>query len=68
MSSEVLVGGTDKQAQFKAFHRGVDTVIGTPGKICEMLRKKAFKLCDCQMLIIDEADSLLRLGFEEQMK
>lgn len=64
----VLVGGTDMNLQVHTFSRGADIVIGTPARILDHLRRHTFKPKLCRMLALDEADEMLSMGFETQVR
>ena len=51
------------------FHyRGVHMVVATPGRLMDMLNKKCFNLSVCRYLCLDEADRMIDLGFEEDIR
>ncbi len=47
--------------------QGVDILVATPGRLLDLVTAKAVRLSDVQILVIDEADKMLNLGFEEEM-
>ncbi len=63
-----LYGGKDKKNQEMAFFRGIDIVVGTPGRINEFLENEELSLRHVKYLVLDEADQLLNMGFIEQIK
>ena len=64
-----MFGGGDKQEQWRDLKRGVEIVIGTPGRVIELVRKKAFSLqTRCSYLVVDEADVMFNMGFEYQVR
>ncbi len=63
-----VVGGIDYREQAESLTRGVDIVIGTPGRIIDYYKQGVFKTPDIKFLVIDEADRLLDLGFEKDMR
>lgn len=63
-----IVGGVDYQGQAKALEKGVDIVICTPGRIIDYYKQKVFKTDDIKIVVIDEADRLLDLGFAKDMR
>ena len=63
-----VVGGVDYQRQAKALKAGVDIVIGTPGRLIDYYKQRIFKTTQIKQLVIDEADRLLDLGFEKDMR
>ena len=48
--------------------KGVDIVVGTPGRVMDMLNKKALKLNELEYFILDEADEMLNMGFIDDIK
>jgi ATP-dependent RNA helicase RhlE len=63
MRAAVCVGGMNEQAQLKAIRGGANVVIATPGRLCDFLDRKLVKLGSTGMLILDEADRMLDMGF-----
>ena len=58
-----LLGGENKHEQWKFLKAGVDILIASPGRLIEMLKKKATSLMRVTYLVLDEADRMLSLGF-----
>lgn len=46
---------------------GVHVVSGTPGRVFDMIKRRAFRTRDIKMLVLDEADEMLSKGFKEQI-
>ncbi len=63
-----VVGGIDYQKQAKILTRGVDIIIGTPGRIIDFFKQGIFKTDAVKIVVIDEADRLLDLGFAKDMR
>ncbi len=63
-----VVGGIDYKEQAEGLQRGTDIVIGTPGRIIDYYKQGILKTRDIKFLVIDEADRLLDLGFEKDMR
>lgn len=63
-----VVGGVDYQKQAEILRRGVDVVICTPGRIIDYFKQGIFKAHGIKLLVIDEADRLLDLGFAKDMR
>jgi ATP-dependent RNA helicase DeaD len=63
-----IYGGVDYGPQIKAFEEGVALVIGTPGRILDHLMKGNLSLHTLRLLIFDEADRMLSMGFFPDMK
>ncbi|EAU53794.1 DEAD/DEAH box helicase [Mariprofundus ferrooxydans] len=63
-----VYGGVDYEKQLKAFDDGVDILIGTPGRLIDYLKKRAYELKLTEMLVIDEADRMFDLGFINDLR
>ncbi len=63
-----IVGGVDYVKQADLLRHGVDIVICTPGRAIDYYKQKIFKTDNIRVVIIDEADRLLDLGFEKDMR
>jgi len=63
-----VFGGVDYEKQLKAFEQGVDILIGTPGRLIDYLKKRAYSLNKAEMLVIDEADRMFDLGFIKDLR
>ncbi|CAE7384232.1 unnamed protein product, partial [Symbiodinium microadriaticum] len=61
-------GGTSKGPQFRAITRGIDLVIGTPGRLNDLIDTGALNLKMVKYLVLDEADRMLDMGFEPQIR
>lgn len=58
-----IYGGQSFEPQLKALKRGVHVVVGTPGRVMDHMRRKTLKLDHLSILVLDEADEMLRMGF-----
>ena len=63
-----VYGGSDMRAQMKALKQGAHIVVGTPGRVCDMLRKGCLKIGDIRWLVLDEADEMLNMGFKDDLE
>jgi ATP-dependent RNA helicase RhlB len=63
-----IVGGVDYQKQAAILKKGVDVVICTPGRIIDYFKQGIFKTDGIRIVVIDEADRLLDLGFAKDMR
>ncbi len=63
-----VYGGADIQPQLKSLRRGVQIVVATPGRMVDMLRRRAIDLSVIRHVVLDEADEMLTMGFEEDLK
>ena len=65
---ECILGGENKHEQWKTLKAGVDILIASPGRLIEFIKKKATNLIRVTYLVLDEADRMLSLGFEQQIR
>jgi ATP-dependent RNA helicase DeaD len=63
-----VYGGSDIGAQMKSLRRGVDVVVATPGRALDHIRRKTLDLSRVKMVVLDEADEMLDLGFAEDLE
>jgi len=63
LSMALLIGGVQMGDQVAALERGVDVLIATPGRLKDLFERGKIMLNDCTMLVIDEADRMLDMGF-----
>lgn len=63
-----VYGGQSYTIQTRALDRGVDVVVGTPGRLLDLINQKVLKLHDVKMLVLDEADEMLAMGFIEDVE
>jgi ATP-dependent RNA helicase DeaD len=63
-----IYGGAPIDRQIKALKKGVHVVVGTPGRIIDHLKRKTLKLDAISMVILDEADRMLDMGFRDEME
>ena len=62
-----IYGGQGYHHQLKPLKRGVHVVVGTPGRVCDHIRRGSLKLNHLKCLVLDEADEMLRMGFIEDV-
>lgn len=65
VESVCLYGGTPKGAQISALKSGIDIVIGTPGRIQDLVEMGICRLQEVSFVVLDEADRMLDMGFEQ---
>ncbi|MAK25651.1 MAG: ATP-dependent RNA helicase [Euryarchaeota archaeon] len=58
-----VYGGTDLEKQAKKLNSGVDIIVGTPGRVIDMTKRKHLELASITLLCLDEADRMLDMGF-----
>lgn len=63
LSHALLVGGVSMDEQIKKLDRGVDVLIATPGRLLDLFERGRILLTDIKILVIDEADRMLDMGF-----
>lgn len=63
-----VYGGQPIQRQIKALKGGVQVVIGTPGRVIDHINRKTLKLSNIKMVVLDEADEMLDMGFREDIE
>src|SRR4030095_9660430 len=63
LRSAVIFGGLGMQPQVDALRRGVDIVVATPGRLLDHARQKTIDLRQVEILVLDEADRMLDMGF-----
>ncbi|BCN92373.1 ATP-dependent RNA helicase DeaD [Thiomicrorhabdus immobilis] len=63
-----IYGGSDYGTQIRALNRGVHVVVGTPGRVMDHIRKGTLKLDTLKLLVLDEADEMLRMGFIDDVE
>src|ERR671910_363963 len=63
LSMALLIGGTNMADQIKKLEKGVDVLIATPGRLMDLFERGKILLTGCNLLVIDEADRMLDMGF-----
>lgn len=63
-----VYGGQPIDRQIKVLKRGVQIVVGTPGRIMDHMRRKTLKIDNIKMVALDEADEMLNMGFIDDIK
>jgi ATP-dependent RNA helicase DeaD len=61
-------GGTDLRMDARALARGAHIVVGTPGRLVDLMTRKSLDLSRLEMVVLDEADEMLDLGFREALE
>lgn len=62
------VGGMDPQREKRELEAGAHIVVGTPGRLCDHIRRKRLDVSELKAVVLDEADEMLDLGFREDME
>lgn len=68
LRSTVVYGGIDIGPQIKALHAGVEVLVATPGRLLDHLHQKTLNLSRVEILVLDEADRMLDMGFLPDIK
>ncbi|HDS1735387.1 MULTISPECIES: DEAD/DEAH box helicase [Pseudomonas] len=68
LSTYAVYGGVSINPQMMRLRRGVDLLVATPGRLLDLFRQKAVKFGQVQILVLDEADRMLDLGFAEELQ
>jgi len=68
LRSAVVYGGIDIGPQIKALHAGVEILVATPGRLLDHLHQKTLNLSRVEILVLDEADRMLDMGFMPDIK
>lgn len=63
-----VYGGTSIERQIKAMNRGVDIIVGTPGRVIDHINRKTISLSAISIMVLDEADEMLNMGFIEDIE
>ena len=63
-----IYGGQAMGPQLQALRRGVDVMVATPGRALDHLRRQTLRLADLQVVVLDEADEMLDMGFAEDLE
>lgn len=63
-----VYGGQDIGRQIRALSQGVQIIVGTPGRVMDHLRRHTIKTKDIRMIVLDEADEMLNMGFREDIE
>lgn len=62
-----IYGGTDYRTQIRALENGAQVVIGTPGRTLDLIRKRKLDVSNIHTVVLDEADEMLNMGFQEDL-
>ena len=68
MRSVVIIGGASRFRQAEAMRRGADIVVGTPGRVCDLISTRELNLGAVRSFVLDEADRMLDLGFIKDIR
>ncbi len=65
--STVIFGGVNANPQIKTLRQGVDILVATPGRLLDLHSQKVFSLAEVEILVLDEADRMLDMGFQRDI-
>jgi len=68
IKSLAVYGGQSISLQIKVLKRGIDIVVGTPGRVMDMINRNVLKLANLDYFILDEADEMLKMGFIDDIE
>ncbi|KAF4317530.1 hypothetical protein BBO99_00003084 [Phytophthora kernoviae] len=68
LATVCIYGGASYQSQNNAFRSGVDILVGTTGRVIDHIDRGNLRLHNCEFLILDEADTMLEMGFREDVQ
>ena len=63
-----VTGGTSMRNDLRALHEGADVVVGTPGRLADHVRTGALRCEAVEVVVLDEADEMLEMGFREELE
>ena len=62
-----VYGGANIEPQIRALKAGVDIIVATPGRLVDLMKRSAANLSQIQYVVLDEADEMLSMGFQEEL-
>ena len=62
-----VYGGSNIQTQIKSLNSGSQIVVGTPGRVIDLIKRGKLKLKNIEYLVLDEADEMLNMGFKDDI-
>ena len=62
-----VYGGASIDTQIRSLKQGVNVVVATPGRLSDLIRRKKIDLSEVKILVLDEADEMLNMGFKEEL-
>lgn len=68
LSTVAIYGGQDYEVQFRKLRRGVQIVVGTPGRVIDHINRGTLDLSQLKTLVLDEADEMLNMGFLDDVE
>eukprot|EP00668_Euglena_longa_P001089 GGOE01001300.1.p1 GENE.GGOE01001300.1~~GGOE01001300.1.p1 ORF type:complete len:598 (-),score=100.10 GGOE01001300.1:135-1865(-) len=68
LHAAVVYGGADYKSQFRQLEAGADVLVGTPGRLMDMMERDKISLSNVRTVVLDEADRMLDMGFEKDIR
>ena len=62
-----VYGGANIQTQIRTLNSGSQIIVGTPGRVIDLIKRKKLKLNDIESVVLDEADEMLNMGFKDDL-
>jgi ATP-dependent RNA helicase DeaD len=62
-----VYGGSSMAQQIQSVKRGAPVIVATPGRLLDLIRRKAVRTADIRICVLDEADEMLSMGFQEEL-
>ncbi len=66
--SAVILGGVNQKSQNEVLKKGIDIIVATPGRLLDLINQNRVKLNELEILVLDEADTMLDMGFIHDVK
>src|SRR5690554_3594946 len=63
-----VYGGSSIENQIRSLKKGVDIVVGTPGRVMDLIKRRVLNIQDLEFFVLDEADEMLNMGFLEDIE
>ena len=68
LAIELAIGGVPINRQIRALARGAEVLVATPGRLLDLVHQRALRLDQVEVLVLDEADRMLDMGFIHDIK
>ena len=62
-----VYGGASIELQIKALRKGVQIIVATPGRLCDLINRRKVDISGVRYVVIDEADEMLQMGFQDEL-
>jgi ATP-dependent RNA helicase RhlE len=68
ITSVCIIGGESIERQIAEIEKGVSVLVATPGRLCDLIKRKVVNLSNCKVVVFDEADRLFDMGFQKNIE